>query len=222
MSNPIKIAIADDEQLFRQGVKNMLSKQEDFKVLYDLENGQALLERLRTARSKPDIVITDLNMPEMDGVELTKIISKEFPNIKIITLTGYFTKTFVLNMLSIGAVGYLTKNSTPELMFKTIRAVHKNGYYYDNEIKKYADQLKVDKPKKSRSPFDKNLFTKRELEVLELICQQYQASEIAEILSISKRTVDVHRKNLLLKSEAKNIAGLVVYAIKHKLITLYT
>jgi len=220
MTKIIKIVIADDEQLFRQGIKNILDNEEDLKVVHDLENGQALIEKLRAARSLPEIVITDLKMPELNGVEVTKIITKEFPKIKIIALTSYFTKPFILNMISIGAVAYLAKNSTPDLMLKTIRAVSRNGFYYDREVQKYVDQLHRDKHKINKSPLDEKLFTKRELQVLDLICKQYQANDIAQLLTISRRTVEQHRRNLMFKSQCKNVAGLVVYAIKHQLVSL--
>lgn len=221
MKREIRIAIADDELLFRQGLISILKADKDISILFDAENGSDLLQKLRESKQQPRIVITDLKMPELNGVEVTKILQQEFPRIKIIALTSYFSRPFILNMLSIGAVAYLAKNSTPQLMLKTIKEVSKNGFYYGEEVLKYVEEADLkSKAAKNKSNFDSDYFSERELQVLKLVCKQFTAAEIAEKLSISRRTVEVHRNNLLLKTESKNIAGLVVYALKNKLINL--
>ncbi|MDG5490390.1 response regulator transcription factor [Psychroserpens sp. SPM9] len=221
MDTKITLAIADDELLFRQGLISILSKEKDLDIVFDAQDGNDLMEQLRATEHLPEIVITDLKMPGLNGVETTKLIRKEFPDIKIIALTSYFSKPFIINMISIGAVAYLAKNSTPKLMLTTIYEVADKGFYYDEQVMKFihegllnsSDQIK-------KSNFDTTYFTKREKEVLELICKQFTTNEIAEKLFISPRTVDGHRNNLLLKTEAKNLAGLVVYAIQNKLVNL--
>lgn len=221
MDNKITLAIADDELLFRQGLISILNKEDQLEILYDAENGKDLMNKLRASDRKPDIVITDLKMPELNGVETTKLIRKEFPEIKIIALTSYFSKPFIINMISIGAVAYLAKNSTPKLMLTTINEVAEKGFYYDEKVMKFIhDGLINNKEQIKKSNFDTTYFTKREREVLDLICEQYTTNEIAAKLFISPRTVDGHRNNLLLKTEAKNLAGLVVYAIQNKLVSL--
>lgn len=221
MSNTIKIALADDELLFRQGLKAILESNEKIDVLFDAENGDSLIKSLRTAETLPEIVITDLKMPELNGVEVTKLIKKEFPSIKVIALTSYFSKPFILNMISIGAVAYLAKNSTPALMLKTITEVADKGFYYDEQVMKYIhENIANPAEKKVKSSFDTNYFTKRETQVLQLICKQLTTGDIAEKLFISPRTVEGHRNNLLLKTESKNVAGLVIYALKNKLVSL--
>ncbi|RZN84708.1 MAG: response regulator transcription factor [Winogradskyella sp.] len=223
MENEIKIAIADDELLFRQGLKEILQKEDNIDIVFDAKDGSDLLAKLRVAKTKPSIIVTDLKMPELNGVEVTKIIRKEFPEIKVIALTSYFSKPFILNMISTGAVAYLAKNSTPRLMIKTIIEVDKKGFYYDKVVYNYIKESgKSSKKKPVKSNFDAKFFTKRELQVLELICKQHTAKEIAETLEISSRTVEVHRGSLLLKTQSKNIAGLVVYAIKNKIINIET
>ncbi|WP_452224919.1 response regulator [Lacinutrix chionoecetis] len=217
----INIALADDELLFLQGLKAILENEDDIHVLFDAESGSHLLHHLRAAEKLPEIVITDLKMPGINGVEVTKIIRKEFPDIKVIALTSYFSKPFILNMISIGAVAYLAKNSTPKLMIKTIKEVFNKGFYYDEQVMQYVhESISNPKDKKVRSTFDADYFTKREMEVLELICKQYTTNDIAEKLFISPRTVEGHRNNLLLKTEVKNVAGLVIYALKNKMISL--
>lgn len=219
--NSIKLALADDELLFRQGVKAILESEESIDILFDAENGEHLIQQLRDSEVLPDIVITDLKMPELNGVEVTKLIRKEFPDIKVIALTSYFSKPFILNMISIGAVAYLAKNSTPALMIKTISEVSQKGFYYDEQVMQYIHESIVNpSDKKVKSNFDTNYFTKREIEVLELICKQYTTNDIAESLFISPRTVEGHRNNLLLKTESKNVAGLVIYALKNKMVSL--
>jgi DNA-binding NarL/FixJ family response regulator len=221
MSDQIKLALADDELLFRQGLRAILGREKEFDVLFDATDGKDLMEQLRACEVKPDVILTDLKMPELNGVEATKLIHKEFPDIKIIALTSYFSKPFIVNMISIGAVAYLAKNSSPKLMVKTIKEVYEKGFYYDSQVLKFIQEgLLNPSEKKLKSNFDTTYFTKREKEVLELICKQHTTNEIAEALFISPRTVEGHRNNLLLKTESKNIAGLVVYAIQHKIVDL--
>ncbi|WP_298900713.1 response regulator transcription factor [uncultured Psychroserpens sp.] len=221
MDTKITIAIADDELLFRQGLISILSKEKHLDILFDAEDGNHLMEQLRSAKQLPEIVITDLKMPGLNGVETTKLIRKEYPDIKIIALTSYFSKPFIINMISIGAVAYLAKNSTPKLMLTTIKEVADKGFYYDEQVMKFIHEgLLNNNDQIKKSNFDTTYFTKREKEVLDLICKQFTTNEIAEKLFISPRTVDGHRNNLLLKTEAKNLAGLVVYAIQNKLVNL--
>ena len=217
----INIVLADDELLFLQGLKAILGSQDHINILFDAENGDDLIEQLRKTTVLPEIVITDLKMPGMNGVEATKLIRKEFPDIKVIALTSYFSKPFILNMISIGAVAYLAKNSTPALMIKTIEEVSNKGFYYDDQVMAYVhESISNPSDKNIKSSFDKNYFTKREIEVLELICKQMTTNDIGEKLFISPRTVEGHRNNLLLKTESKNVAGLVIYALKNKLVSI--
>ncbi|MFD2916664.1 response regulator transcription factor [Psychroserpens luteus] len=221
MDTKITLAIADDELLFRQGLMSILSKEKNLDILFDAEDGNDLMQQLRAAKQLPEIVITDLKMPGLNGVETTKLIRKEFPDIKIIALTSYFSKPFIINMISIGAVAYLAKNSTPTLMLTTINEVADKGFYYDAQVMKFIHEgLLNNSDQAKKSNFDMTYFTKREKEVLELICKQFTTNEIGEKLFISPRTVDGHRNNLLLKTESKNLAGLVVYAIQNKLVNL--
>lgn len=221
MNNLIKIVLADDELLFRQGLKAILKNEVNLEILFDAEDGNDLIEQLRNTDILPDIIITDLKMPKLNGVEATKLIRKEFPELKIIALTSYFSKPFILNMISIGAVAYLAKNSTPALMVKTIEEVAEKGFYYDGIVLQYIhESLTNSEDQKIKSDFDTTYFTKREIEILELVCKQLTTNEIAEKLFVSPRTIDGHRNNLLIKTESKNVAGLVIYALKNKLVSL--
>ncbi len=220
MSDKITMVLADDEQLFRQGMRAILTREEDFEILFDAADGKDLMTQLKAAKTLPQIIITDLKMPELDGVEVTKLIHKKYPECKVIALTSYFSKPFVINMISIGAVAYLAKNSSPKLMVKTIKEVAKNGFYYDEQVLQFIKDGVNNTKVGIKSRFDKNNLSTREREVLELICEQLTTNEIADKLYISPRTVEGHRNNLLLKTEAKNIAGLVVYAIENGIVDL--
>jgi DNA-binding NarL/FixJ family response regulator len=220
MKSKIKIVIADDEQLFRKGIAFLLEREEDFEILFEAENGQELIDNL-DGENLPDIILMDLKMPVLNGVETTKIIHKKYPDIKIIALTSYDGKSFITNMIDVGASSYLLKNTSPKVVVLTIKEVFDKGFYYDEKVMKTIhENLLSSSGKRIKSDLDKKLLSKREIEVLELICEQFTTNEIADKLFISPRTVDGHRNNLLLKTGSKNVAGLVIYGIQKKLIEL--
>ncbi|MBW2937782.1 response regulator transcription factor [Aureisphaera sp. CAU 1614] len=216
----IKVVLADDEELFRVGMSHILSKDDEIEIIFQASNGKELIEFLTTAKELPDIIIMDIKMPELNGVEATKSIHQEFPEISIIALTTYNTKPFIRNMIDVGASAYLVKNSPTQKVLHTIKQVFYNGFYYDSFVMEAVKSLKNSEKSDSRTFFDVDFITQREREVLELICHQKTSQEIAEKLFISKRTVEVHRKNLLEKTGVKNLAGLVVFAIKNNLVSL--
>jgi DNA-binding NarL/FixJ family response regulator len=221
MSSKIKIVIADDEQLFRKGMRFLLEKTDEFEVIFEAEDGNELIDLLKTSEVVPDIILMDLKMPKLNGVEATKIVHKDYPDIKIIALTSYGGKSFIINMIDVGASSYLLKNTSPKDVVFTIKEVHEKGFFYNEKVMKMIhENLLSSSGKKIRSDLDKKLLSKREIEVLELICAEYTTNEIAEKLFISPRTVDGHRNNLLLKTGSKNVAGLVIYGIQKKLIEL--
>lgn len=222
MDTPIiKIAIADDEALFRAGMSFILTRIKNFEIVFEAENGSDLIDKLKTAAEKPDVVLMDLKMPLLNGVESTKILQKNYPDIKVIAVTSYDGKSFITNMIDVGASSYLLKNTSPKIVVHTINEVYEKGFYYDERVLKIIhENLLSAKSKRIKSDLDNNLLTKREKEILELICNQYTTNEIADKLFISPRTVEGHRNNLLLKTESKNVAGLVIYGIQKKLIEL--
>jgi DNA-binding NarL/FixJ family response regulator len=221
MNDKIKIAIADDEQLFRTGMRFLLEKTDEFEVIFEAEDGNELIDLLKSSERVPDIILMDLKMPNLNGVEATKIVHKDYPDIKIIALTSYGGKSFIINMIDVGASSYLLKNTSPKDVVFTIKEVHSKGFYYNEKVMKMIhENLLSSSGKKIRSDLDKKLLSKREIEVLELICAEYTTNEIAEKLFISPRTVDGHRNNLLLKTGSKNVAGLVIYGIQKRLIEL--
>jgi len=219
MHNSIKIILVDDEVLFRKGISFLLEREKNMEIIFEAENGSELISFLKESKKSPDIIIMDLKMPVLNGVEATKIIRKDFPKIKIIALTSYDSKSFVVNMIDVGAVSYLIKNATPQELLTTINEVATKGFYYSDYVMQIIHE-NVLSSKKTQSSFDNKFLSKRELEVLQLICKQKNTVEMAEQLFISPRTVEGHRNNLLLKTESKNSAGLVVYAIQNKIVIL--
>ncbi|MES2805971.1 MAG: response regulator transcription factor [Bacteroidota bacterium] len=220
MNKTIKIILVDDEILFRKGISFLLGRETNIEIIFEASNGEELISFLQNNKNNhPDIIIMDLKMPIINGVEATKIIRKEFPELKIIALTSYDSKSFVANMIDVGAVSYLIKNATPQELLTTIKEVASKGFYYTDYVMKII-QADVLTNKKTKSNFDSNFLSPREIEVLKLICIQKSTVEIAEQLFISPRTVEGHRNNLLLKTESRNIAGLVVYAVQNELMLL--
>lgn len=220
MSTTINIVLADDEVLFRKGISFLLQREPNFKIVFEANDGQELVDYLKSAEKLPDIVITDLKMPNLNGVETTKILHSEFPALKVIALTSYNTPSFISNMIQVGAVSYIVKNASPEEVVLTINEVAAKGFYYNEEVMKVIYKDIISGKQTPKSDLDSMQLTAREIEILKLICKQYNAVEIAETLSISPRTAEGHRNNLLLKTQTKNIAGLVVYAIQNNIITL--
>jgi DNA-binding NarL/FixJ family response regulator len=213
----LKLILADDEPLFRNGISFILQREEDIEVIFEASDGVQLLEYLKAGNPQPDIIIMDLKMPLLNGVDATKIISEEYPEIKIIALTSYNTKLFIANMINTGAASYLVKNTTPQNLLTTIREVAAKGFYYDEHV---LEVLREEMHTLKRSSFDNWELTAREREIIKLICMQLSTKEIADKLFINHRTVEGHRNNLLLKTQSKNMAGLVVFALQNDIIQL--
>ncbi len=217
MDSKIKIGIVDDQQLFRKGVASLCNSFNNVSVVLEAGDGNELLKMIPELQELPDILLLDLNMPGMDGMETTKRLKRTFPSIKIIILTIYNEDRFILHLLESGANAYLFKDCEPVEFEKAIRAVYNDGYYFSEFILKVLHESSQ-KPRKNIS--GENPFvdiTAREKDVLLLICEEYTTQEIADKLFISARTAEGHRNNLLVKTGCKNTAGLVIFAIKNKL-----
>ncbi len=211
----IKIMIADDHTIFRDGLMNMVRKEIAFDMIGDYENGKELITGISIR--EPDLVLMDINMPVLDGIEATKQINERYPNIGVIALTMYDNDDTILDILNAGARGYLLKNSDREEIIEAIFQVHDNQTYYCKNIfskisllirqhKSQADGIKL-----------KPVFTERELEIIALICREKSAKEIAELLHVSFRTIEGHKQNIQSKLDVKNTIGIVIYAIRNKL-----
>jgi DNA-binding NarL/FixJ family response regulator len=218
----INLAIADDEALFRRGMRLILEDYADISVMLEAENGADLLAKIKASAELPDVLLLDLKMPVMGGVETAKIIREQFPSILIIVLSSHINPAFILNMIEIGAASYLGKNAHPDEVFETIKAVQNKGFFYNalvmNVIRESMGGKNVPKP--VGNPLFPPDLTKREIEILQLICQEFTAQEIAEKLYLSIRTVEGHRNNMLSKLGCRNTAGLVVYALQQGLVKI--
>jgi DNA-binding NarL/FixJ family response regulator len=215
----IKIGIADDQVLFRKGIVNIINNFNGLEITIEASNGQALLDFLENAEELPEIVILDLSMPILNGIDTTKIIHEKYPEIKIIILSVYGEDRFVTHLMELGVNAYLFKNVEPDEVEKAIWAVIEKDFYFNEAfLLAMRKRLTGKKPRLLIQDNIPSLLSPRELEVLDLICKQFTAQEIGEKLFISTRTVDGHRNNLLEKTGMKNTAGLVVFSIKNNLI----
>ncbi len=219
-SQPIQIAIADDEALFRRGMRLILQDYPDLQVIIEAENGEDLLAKIRAVPDPPDVLLLDLKMPVMSGIEAAGIIRVQFPSIQIVVLSSHISKAFILNMIEIGAASYLGKNAHPDEVVETIRQVRERGFYYNSMVMEVIHESLTNKHLPKPAAEAESELTPREHEVLQLICEELTTSEIGERLYISTRTAEGHRNNLLSKLGCRNAAGLVVYAIQHGLVEL--
>ncbi len=220
MSEVIRIALADDEALFRKGLRSLLEDAADLQVVWEAEDGQDLLDKLGSMEVQPQVILLDLKMPRLTGIEAAKVVREKYPGLKIVVLSTYFSKAFIVNMIEIGAGAYLAKNTDPDMVIHTIREVSQKGFYYSGPVMEVIrEHVMAPHAPKPKTTFEVEITT-REQEILQLICEQYTTSEIADKLFISPRTVDGHRNNLLEKLGCRNTAGLVVFAIQRQLVNL--
>lgn len=216
----INVAIADDQKLFRKGMIALVNSFESMNILFEAENGRQLLTLLEQAEVIPNIILLDLSMPEMNGLEALKVIKESFPSIGVIILTIHEAEHHILATIQAGANAYLAKNAEPEEVEKAIREVYKNDFYFTMPMLEIMRKGLIKKPQPLNLDQHENPLSPRELEVLQLICKQFSSIEIAEKLFLSNRTVEGHRNNLLAKTGSRNTAGLVLYALKHKLVEI--
>ncbi len=217
MSSKINIAVVDDQQLFRQGMISLLKEFKELNILFEAGNGEELMEKLRVKETKPDVILLDIEMPEMDGMEATTLLKLKYPEIKVVILTMHDEEEMIIHLIESGAHGFLPKNEDIEHVVDAIYAVHENGYYFNDKISRAMVNGLVS-TKKIQPQFKATELSRRELEVLELICKEYTSSEIGEKVGLSARTVDNHRLNILKKIGARNTVGIVMYAMKKGLI----
>jgi DNA-binding NarL/FixJ family response regulator len=210
----IRIIIADDHQLFRNGLKILLNAFPEFEVVGEASNGEEFLKILKNTQA--DVALMDINMPEMDGIEATKKGLKLCSEINFIALSMYGEEEYYYKMVDAGAKGFLLKDSDISEVKEAILTVVKGGNYFSQELLYHVIQKIKHRENESKSA---NL-SKREKEILFKICEGLSNQEIAENLFISKRTVDKHRANLLGKTNSKNTASLILFAIKNKLIEI--
>lgn len=214
--NLIKVAIADDHKIFRKGVILSLRPYTNIKFVLEAENGDELLAGL--AEAQPDVVLMDLRMPQKDGIETTKIVSKQYPSIFVLVLSMYEDERFVSHLMENGANGYLLKNAEPQEIRKAIMDVFEKGYYLNNFVNRILIKKAHAKQKTIPSLNSEITISDREREVLRFICMEFTAQEIAQKMDISPRTVEAIKDRLMERFGSKNTAGLVFFAVKNNLV----
>lgn len=210
----IKIIIADDHQMFIDGIKALLKNEKDIKVVGEALNGEEVLSILK--KEKADIVLLDINMPVMDGIETTKLLQEKFPQVKILMLTMHNKHEFISGLVNAGASGYILKNTGKKELMEAIQSVYEGKNYFSNEV---TETIMHDLHKNpTEQKIEVAQLTDREKDVLKLIAEEYSTKQIADKLFINSNTVETHRKNLMSKIKAKNLAGLVKFALQTGLI----
>lgn len=205
----ISVYIVDDHSLFREGLKMLLSNVDYIDKIYEAENGKQFIDGLSS--NAVDIALLDIEMPVMNGVQAARLAKEILPEIKLIALSMYSDESYYLSMIEAGACGFLLKNSNFQEVEKAIIDVYNDKSYISIEI---LNNILKHPQKNNFNAFNETL-TERETEILLLICKGLTNNEIAEKLVLSKRTIDKHRENLLMKTQSKNTANLVIFAIKN-------
>lgn len=215
----INLAIVDDHKIFRNGLKATLEDCPDFKLLIEASNGKELIGLL--ASHMPDVILMDIKMPEMDGMQTTAYVHQHFKQVKVLALSMHNEDKYIVDMMKAGASGYLLKNAEPEEIIEAIQTVYNKGFYFNEHLSvtlikqlvgpgSYADGT-------GQQTVDLN---DREIEVLRLVCQEYSNQEIADKIFLSVRTVEGYRARLFEKTGSKNLVGLVIFAIKKGIISV--
>ena len=212
----IKVAIADDHKIFRKGVVLSLRPYTNIKFVLEADNGDDLLAGIPEAQ--PDVVLMDLRMPGKDGIETTKAVSKQYPNIYVIVLSMYEDERFVYHLMENGANGYLLKNAEPIEIRRAIMEVYEKGYYLNNFVNRILLKRSHARQKVVPSLNSEITLSDKEKDVLRYICMEFTAQEIAQKMEISPRTVEAIKDRLMERFGSKNTAGLVFFAVKNNLI----
>jgi DNA-binding NarL/FixJ family response regulator len=212
----IKVSIADDHKIFRDGIKMALKDREFLKILWEAEDGKDLMHKLKM--KQPDVLLMDIRMPEVDGVNAIGMIRKEYDGIKIIVLTMYDDQEMITKMMEMGANAYLTKTTDPDEIYQAILTCMNDDFYF-NDLFNKAVLLKL-QHKKAVKQFYPNpvKFSEKELKILKCIAEDKTTEEISKEVFLSPRTIETIRQNMKQKVGAKTIAGLVMYAMRNKLL----
>jgi DNA-binding NarL/FixJ family response regulator len=218
LTEPIKVIIADDHVLYRAGVKAALSQKKDIEIIAEADNGMHLINLLKTI--KADVILLDIQMPVMDGIEALPEVKKVCPEAKIIMLTMMDDHSMITKLMEIGANSYLSKTSDSEIIYEAIKTCHSDEYYFNaltnQALLSNLKQRNVQLPPQLQG-IDANL-NEKETMILKLMCEEKSTKEIADMVELSPRTVEALRDKLKVKTGAKTTAGLILYAVKHKII----
>jgi DNA-binding NarL/FixJ family response regulator len=215
--NKITVLVAEDHTIVRKGICSLIDGKADLQVVGEAEDGREAIEKV--VALSPDVVLMDITMPQLNGLEATRQIKKMFPQIKILALTMYTNEEYILQILQAGASGYVVKQAAPAELISAIHAVYRGDSFLSPSISKTIidEYLKHTAP---TSPMEHEKLTDREREVLQLIAEGYANREIADKLNLSVKTVGVHRTNIMEKLEVHNVTDLVKYALRKGIISL--
>jgi len=214
MDARIQIIIADDHEVYRDGLKSLLEKAPGLQVIGEAANGQELLYLCR--QNLPDVILTDIMMPVMDGIAATQKLSSEFPTVRIIALSMFNQDNLILDMLHAGAMGYLIKNAHKSEILEAVQSVYRSIPYYCKSTSMKLARL-IGASQYGHKPANKPEFTAKEIEIIRMICEEKTSKEIGDHLHLSMRTVEEYRQRLKDKMEVKGTTGIVIYAIKNEL-----
>ena len=218
MKSKINLIIVDDHKIFRDGLKLLLSHFNFVGDIQEASNGLEFLEMLQS--SMPDIVLMDINMPVMGGIEATQKALDKYPELKIIVLTTFHNEDYVEQMMLAGVEGYMLKRSSPEEFETALTRVHSGGNYFSDEIVRTVarnlNRIREETARKASLP----IFTDREQEVLDLICKGLNNEQIGELMHISPKTIEKHKSNLFQKTDTNNTVNLIIYAFRNGLVKI--
>ncbi|MFD3001510.1 response regulator [Pontibacter toksunensis] len=215
----IRVVLTDDHNIIREGLRSLLEDDEETEVVGEASNGQELLDLLE--HTPADVVLLDINMPVMDGYEAAKKVTERFPDTKVLALSMLNSEPFVHKMIENGASGYILKNTGKAELRSAIKLVASGSQFMCADLAiSFLNKSNTPKEESEKAPRGSNILSKRELEVLALIAEGYTNAEIADKLFTSKRTIETHRQNILEKTNAKNTANLVKYAIQNGYISI--
>jgi len=217
-SQQIKVAIADDHKIFRDGIRMALRDKEYLKILWEAEDGKDLMHKM--AIKKPDVLLMDIRMPEIDGINAIEILRKEYEDVKIIVLTMYDDQQMISKMMEMGANAYLTKTTDPEEIYNAILTCMNDDFYFNDLVNK-AVMGKLMQRKSVRQQYGNAVvvnFNEKELKILKLLSEDKTTEEISKIIFLSPRTIETIRQNMKMKVNAKTIGGLIMYGMRNKLI----
>ncbi len=218
-SNTINVIIADDHVLYRAGVKTALSSKKDIKIIAEADNGALLMALLKNIQA--DVILLDIQMPVMDGIATLAEVKKLYPSIKVIMLTMMDDHSMITKLMELGANSYLTKTSDSEIIYEAIKTCHEQEYYFNALTNKaLLNNLRQKNPVLPQKLMaEEARLSEKEITVLKLMCEEKSTREIAEAVELSPRTVEAIRDKLKTKTGSKSTAGLIMYAIKNKLLT---
>jgi DNA-binding NarL/FixJ family response regulator len=213
----IRVIIADDHVLYRAGVKNALSSKKNIKVIAEADNGSHLLNLLKGIQ--PDVILLDIQMPIMDGIATLPEIKKLYPGIRVIMLTMMDDQSMITKLMELGANSYLTKTSDSEIIYEAIKTCYEQEFYFNSLTNKaLLNNLRHKAPNSIKLQQEDATLSDKEITVLRLMCEEKSTREIAEAVDLSPRTIEAIRDKLKTKTGAKSTAGLIMFAVKNKLL----